>query len=74
MSPRAEVVRDDVKAALRQTLEALERAETDDDVRTIVEIVEGYGSAGYSVRLRPLGDVEDRMRASSARLARITRP
>lgn len=73
MSPRAEAARDAAKKALEQAIGALERAKTDDDVRLILEVIEGYGSSGLASRLTPLSGVEEQLLASSERLSRLVR-
>jgi hypothetical protein len=73
MSPRAEAARDAAKLALQQALQALDRATTDDDVRLVLEVVEGYGAAGLTGRLAPLNGIEEQLLVSSNRLSRLTR-
>lgn len=68
MSPRAEAAREAAKHALQQALQALERARTDDDVRLVLEVIEG---ASLSKRLTPLSGVEEQLLASSERLSRL---
>lgn len=72
ISPKAESARDAAKLALQQALAALDRAANDEDVRTVLEVIEGYGSWGLAARISPLSDVERQMRASSDRLSRIS--
>jgi hypothetical protein len=76
LSPRAETIRDQMKTTLKEVLGAVERVETDDDLREALAILRSLHEpiVELSKRLEPLEGVEGALSVSVARLQRLRRP
>lgn len=69
MSPRMQAARDAAKAALQQAIAALDRAQTDEDVQLVLDVIENYRTS----HLTTLVGVEEQLSVSAERLARLVR-